>query len=179
MWRRYTQTTSTYAYGQMTIQRGHQWNMADQFDVVKNQNPWSWFDLRRKKKNTRLDSNSWFWFISDIHSSVYIMYITYTVSPTKYTCSKDVAMDKRVASWLTLFPSWLILFPSYYWNTPISEWYCLLCCSFITWYAMKILMPFQAIFFEVLFKMSAAFFYICLAQRSFLQLTIVNILLSN
>ena len=44
---------------------------------------------------------------------------------------------------------------------------------------MKILMPFQAIFFEVLFKMSAAFFYICLAQRSFLQLTIVNILLSN
>ena len=25
-------------------------NMADQFDVVKNQNPWSWFDLRRKKK---------------------------------------------------------------------------------------------------------------------------------
>ena len=50
LWRRYTQTTSTYAYGQMTIQRGHQWNMADQFDVVKNPNPWSWFDLRRKKK---------------------------------------------------------------------------------------------------------------------------------
>lgn len=96
-----TSVHSQTTYGQTTIQRWHQWNMADQFDVVKNH-------IRDRGliwegKNTRLDNNSWFWFISDIHSSVYIIYITFAVSPTKYTCSKDVAMDKRVASWLTLW----------------------------------------------------------------------------